>query len=123
MSAHTLLTEDEMISICNSKLGEYKYVKYYSVKIKESSAKIPSTVKYAIVMYKNIKYRLVTSDQNNGMVVELYSHDVQIGTTYDYSNKKQYNSLNFYCKNSAVYYISIYFRNSSGHGICILGQK
>lgn len=119
---------DELLDICYPKIGDYKYIKSYPIRLKKSrKGEPPIIAKYAVVLNGGVKYKIVgcnATDFDGKIVITLYNGDTMIGSTYDYNIGKEYPGIEFECKKSGVYYLSFYFRDGKeGCAICILAQK
>ena len=98
------------------------YLRDFNTKLKKVRAGQESGTKWTVVLNKDAHYRfnLCTPAGDEGKIV-LTLYDSQHpedtnphGSTYDEKTKKDYNSFDFHCRKSGMYYVSIRFKDGQG---------
>ena len=119
---------EEMIEYCYPKLGDFKYLNNFPVKLKKSKKNDPPAVmKHSLVLNSGTKYRFAiynATEYDGKLVVNIYSSSTLVGTSYDYNTGKYYDVIDFDCKKPGIYYITFYFDGGKeGCSMCVMGQK
>ena len=118
----------ELLELCYPKLGDFKYVNSFPVRIKKSKrGEPPSVMKQSMVLNSGTKYRFViynAEEFEGNLIVNIYNSSNLVGTSYDFSSGKSYESIDFDCKKPGIYYITFYFEDGKdGCSICVMGQR
>ena len=104
----------ELIKLCVQENGGATYLKEFPVKLKRGKkGKPPPMARYAIALSKGSRYRFnVKNDSlNTSFAILQLSDDRKIyGSTYDQYENINYNSFDFFCRNTGTYYIAILFK-------------
>jgi hypothetical protein len=117
---------DQLLSKSVVLLGEYTYLKDFRTKLKKARKNDPiPTAKYSVVLSKGTSYRIVTNNATEfpgKIILELYSQQGPIASNFDKDTNKFYETLDFTCKKSGLYYVVLSFLDGEeGCGLGLLG--
>ena len=116
---------DQLLTLASEKLTNYNYVKDFKIKMKKGKkdAPIPSQ-RSTVILNSGARYKIYTvsaKDYDGKLIADFFSQEGIIASTYGQESHKHYESIEFECRKTGVYYISLYFEDAKeGCGICIL---
>ena len=120
--------DDQLIAEVADALGEYNYLKDYKVWMPKAKKKnkLPPQVAYNIILNKGKKYRFLInySEELPGeLKFEMFhAKGGMVLTNYDGLSREYYNGVEFVCKATAMYTISVSFSDGQeGCGVVIVG--
>ena len=103
-----LALKDEVLK----EIGKATYLKDFRVKLPEVSASKKQKEEFSILLNKGTHYRFnVKADSacTDQIVLKLYDFTKFYGSNYDESDGMSYNSFDFFCAKTQVYYLSLSF--------------
>ncbi len=98
---------EQMVYSCST--GHGIYLQDLNTKLQKSN----NETKWIVVLNKDYRYRfsLCTSSEDNNVALTLYDSQSNICiSTYNKTNNKDYRSIDFICRESGTYYVSINFK-------------
>jgi len=133
--AFSTLTLDKVNAQCRQQMVYSCATKENSIYLRDFNTKLrkvksgESGTKWTVVLNKDAHYKfnLCTPEGDDGVVLTLYDsqHPEKTnpyGSTYDKKNNKDYESFDFVCRKSGMYYVSIRFKeNSEQKKTCAVG--
>ena len=113
-----------MVNKCYPSIDGYTYLKDFKFRLKEASAENPRpTAKFQMILSKDTKYLLTAcnAEEYPGKVIyQLFDASGLLASSYNPQTKKHYESVEFVCKKSGLYYIAYTFEdNKKG---CAIGM-
>jgi hypothetical protein len=107
----------QMVYTCATK-GQSIYLRDFNTKLKNSKNRSESGARWTVVLNKDAHYRfnLCTPEgYENKVILTLYDSQhpertSPYGSTYDSKTGKHYDSFDFVCRKSGMYYVSIRFK-------------
>ena len=115
---------EALLKNCASELDDYVFIKSFPIEVNKPDEK----VEYSYVLSRAIAYRIVTctpSESDRKMIVNLYDRNRKlIASNYLKSSKKFFQTINYECSATGVYYVQAFFDgDKKGCGLNILGFK
>lgn len=112
---------EAFLEACAPALGEYTFIKTFDI-----APKMGEKQEISYIMSKGSKYRIVVCDQDikgYEMKVKLKDRNQKlIASNYLSEERKYFQTLNYTCPATGVYYIESSFKsNKEGCGVIILG--
>ena len=115
---------DQLLTIASEKLKGYNYVKDYKIKMKKGKKDNPPFQKTTMILNSGCRYKIFTlnaKEYDGKLIADIFSVDGAVASTYSNDSKKHYEAVEFNCKKTGVYYLTLYFEGAEeGCGICIL---
>lgn len=106
---------DQLVDICYPTIEGYTYLKDFKFRLKPASeAQTNPTARFQIILSKNTKYLLTACDakENEGKVIfQLFDQTGLLASSYNPQTQKHYESIEFLCKKSGLYYIAYTFED------------
>lgn len=119
----------QMVYACATK-GQSIYLRDFNAKLKASKDPNESGARWTVVLNKDAHYRfnLCTPEGfEDKVILTLYDSQhpettAPWGSTYDTKSNKFYDSFDFVCKKSGMYYVSVRFKDGlTGKKSCAVG--
>ena len=92
----------------------------------KSDGPVPSQ-RAAVILNSGSVYKIFTvsaKDYQGKLIADFYTQEGLLASTYGQELRKHYESIEFECKKTGIYYISLYFEGAKeGCGICILSVE
>ena len=119
---------EPLVEICYPKLGDFKYLNSFPIRIKKSKRGEPPTVmKHSLIFNSGTKYRFVLSNAeefDGKLILNLYNSQNVVKSSVEYSTGKYFDMIEFDCKKAGIYYLTFYFEDGKeGCALCLMGQK
>jgi hypothetical protein len=117
---------DKLVDKCYPTLGDYTYLKDFKFKLKPGSSTTPKpTAKFQLILSKNTKYLLsaCNAEEYPGKVIfQLFDQNGLLASSYNPQTKKHYETIEFLCKKSGLYYLAYTFEDAKeGCAIGMIG--
>lgn len=106
---------DKLVDKCYPTLGDYTYLKDFKFKLKSGSEGTKPTAKFQLILSKNTKYRLTAcnAEEFPGKVIfQLFDQNGLLASSYNPQTKKHYETVEFLCKKSGLYYLAYTFEDA-----------
>ena len=107
---------DKLVDKCYPTLGDYTYLKDFKFKLKPGTpGGTKPTAKFQLILSKNTKYRLTAcnAEEYPGKVIfQLFDQNGLLASSYNPQTKKHYDTVEFLCKKSGLYYIAYTFEDA-----------
>jgi len=120
--------DDGLIAEVADALGNFNYMKDYKVRMEKMKKKnkMPPQISYSIILNEGKKYRFIINyaeDLPGKLKFEMFGQRSGIVlTNYDGLSNKYYNGVEFQCKATAMYTVSLSFSDGQeGCGVVIVG--
>lgn len=118
---------DELASKCMPDIGNYKFLKSFPIRLKETKKGAPlETVKFNVTLNQGVTYKIVAcnaSEFPGKAIISLNQGMKMLGTTYDATTKKHYPGILYQCTASGIYSLSFYFEDGlEGCAVGIISQ-
>lgn len=119
----------QMVYTCATK-GQSIYLRDFNTKLKNTRTPSETGARWTVVLNKDAKYRfnLCTPDGfENKVILTLYDNQHSeasnpYGATFDSKSNKHFDSFDFVCRKSGMYYVSIRFKKDvSAKKTCAVG--
>ena len=115
---------EQLVNKCYPTIDGYTYLKDFKFRLKEASTENPRpTAKFQLILSKDTKYLLTAcnAEEYPGKVIyQLFDASGLLASSYNPQTKKHYESVEFICKKSGLYYIAYTFEdNKKG---CAIGM-
>ena len=115
---------DKLVDKCYPTLGDYTYLKDFKFKMKSGTAEKPNpTAKFQLILSKNTKYRLTAcnaSEYPGKVIFKLFDQNGLLASSYNPQTKKHYETVEFICKKSGLYYLAYSFEDAKSG--CAIGM-
>lgn len=106
---------EELVNKCYPTMAGFTYLKDFKFRLKETSEATPKpTAKFQLILSKNTKYLLTAcnAEEYPGKVIyQLFDASGLLASSYNPQTKKHYESIEFVCKKSGLYYIAYTFED------------
>ena len=106
---------DQLVNNCYPTIDGYTYLKDFKFRLKPASDANPKpTAKFQLILSKNTKYLLTACDaqEYDGKVIyQLFDASGLLASSYNPQTKKHYESIEFVCKRSGLYYLAYTFED------------
>ena len=106
---------DQLVNGCYPTIDGYTYLKDFKFRLKEASEANPKpTAKFQLILSKNTKYLLTACDANEyegNVIYQLFDATGLLASSYNPQTKKHYESIEFVCKRSGLYYLAYTFED------------
>ena len=107
---------EQLVNLCYPTIDGYTYLKDFKFRLKEASAENPKpTAKFQLILSKDTKYLLTACDaeEYEGKVIyQLFDASGLLASSYNPQTKKHYESIEFVCKKSGLYYLAYTFEDA-----------
>lgn len=118
---------DELAGKCMPDIGNYKFLKSFPVRLKETKKGAPlETVKFNVTLNQGVTYKIVAcnaSEFPGKAVISLNQGMKMLGTSYDATTKKHYPGIIYQATSSGIYSLSFYFEDGKeGCAVGIISQ-
>lgn len=115
---------EQLVNVCYPTIDGYTYLKDFKFRLKEASPEnLKPTAKFQLILSKDTKYLLTACDaeEYEGKVIyQLFDATGLLASSYNPQTKKHYESIEFVCKKSGLYYLAYTFEdNKKG---CAIGM-
>ena len=106
---------DQLVNGCYPTIDGYTYLKDFKFRLKPASEAMPKPkAKFQLILSKNTKYLLTACDagEYEGKVIyQLFDASGLLASSYNPQTKKHYESIEFVCKRSGLYYLAYTFED------------
>ena len=118
---------EELVQICYPSLKNYTFLKSVPVKLKKAKkGEPPANLKKTFVFNAGVRYRITgcnASDYKGKMVIDLYSNEKLVASTFDSRSGNVNEGFEFDCKNPGVYFVICYFLDGQeGCAVTLISQ-
>ena len=115
---------EQLVNKCYPTIDGYTYLKDFKFRLKEGSeANERPTAKFQLILSKDTKYLLTAcnAEEYDGKVIyQLFDATGLLASSFNPQTKKHYQSVEFICKKSGLYYLAFTFEdNKKG---CAIGM-
>jgi hypothetical protein len=115
---------EQLVDKCYPTIDGYTYLKDFKFRLKEGSEANPRpTAKFQLILSKDTKYLLTAcnAEEMEGKVIyQLFDASGLLASSFNPQTKKHYESIEFICKKSGLYYLAYTFEdNKQG---CAIGM-
>lgn len=115
---------EQLVNKCYPTIDGYTYLKDFKFRLKEASEANPKpTAKFQLILSKDTKYLLTAcnAEEYPGKVIyQLFDASGLLASSYNPQTGKHYESVEFVCKKSGLYYLAYTFEgNKKG---CAIGM-
>jgi hypothetical protein len=115
---------DQLLAVASERLENYNYVKDFKIKMKKGKKGDVPFQRSTMILNAGFKYKIFTASAkefDGKLVADFFSQEGMLASTYSASNKKHYESIEFECRKTGVYYLTLYFEEGKeGCGVCVL---
>ena len=106
---------ETLVNKCYPTMSGFTYLKDFKFRLKEKSDATPKPkAKFQLILSKNTKYKLTAcnAEEYPGKVIyQLFDASGLLASSYNPQTKKHYESIEFVCKKSGLYYIAYTFED------------
>ena len=115
---------EQLVNKCYPTIDGYTYLKDFKFKLKAASEANPRpTAKFQLILSKDTKYFLTacnSGEYGEKVIFQLFDASGLLASSYNPQTKKHYESVEFVCKKSGLYYLAYTFEdNTQG---CAIGM-
>lgn len=115
---------EQLVNKCYPTIDGYTYLKDFKFRLQEATEENPKPrAKFQLILSKDTKYLLTACDaeEYEGKVIyQLFDASGLLASSYNPQTKKHYESVEFVCKKSGLYYLAYTFEdNKKG---CAIGM-
>ena len=107
---------EQLVNKCYPTIEGYTYLKDFKFRLKEGSTENPKPLaKFQLILSKDTKYLLTACDaeEYEGKVIyQLFDASGLLASSYNPQTKKHYESIEFVCKKSGLYYLAYTFEDN-----------
>ena len=119
---------EQLVNKCYPTIDGFTYLKDFKFRLKEGSeANQRPTAKFQLILSKDTKYLLsaCNAEEYEGKVIyQLFDASGLLASSFNPQTKKHYESVEFVCKKSGLYYLSFTFEdNKKGCAIGMVAFK
>ena len=115
----------ERVQACAEKAGEGAiYLKEFVVSLpKAVKNEAPPVYRQAVILRGNNIYRFNLCNDKGQAIIRIYDNTNMVVSSYDTRTKKEYNPINFLCRKTGQYIITINFRDGkAGEAVGIMSH-
>ena len=106
---------EQLVNKCYPTIEGFTYLKDFKFRLKATSAASPKpTAKFQLILSKDTKYLLTAcnAQEYEGKVIyQLFDASGLLASSYNTQTKKHYQSFEFVCKKSGLYYLAYTFED------------
>lgn len=115
---------EQLVNTCYPTINGYTYLKDFKFRLKEASTENPKpTAKFQLILSKDTKYLLTAcnaTEYEGKVIYQLFDASGLLAASFNPQTKKHYESIEFICKKSGLYYLAYTFEdNKQG---CAIGM-
>lgn len=107
---------DQLVNKCYPNITGYTFLKDFKFRLKEGGpGNEKPTARFQLILSKNTKYILTACDaeEYEGKVIfQLFDQTGLLASSYNPQTQKHYESAEFLCKKSGLYYIAYTFEGA-----------
>lgn len=115
---------DQLLAVASERLENYNYVKDFKIKMKKGKKGDVPFQRSTVILNAGFKYKIFTANAkefDGKLVADFFSQEGLLASTYAPSSKKHYESIEFECRKTGVYFLTLYFEEGKeGCGVCVL---
>lgn len=106
----------QLLTEASKSLENFVYVKDFKINLKEAVEKRdPKSITHFVLLNKDVKYRFILAEAEGyegKLIFDLFGDRGIVVSSYNQDTKKHYSVLEFACKKSGMYSISLGFEGA-----------